>query len=189
MSLNVELIKQIRRDVLAFPEHFDMSHWIKPAPDREFIPTQQIVDGDFMEIDNLVGSCGTTACIAGWAILHGRDRIPSIIPTLPGSPSELGHDRLMHHLGAALLGIRIGIFATRDHGASWDDFGIGRFSAPMNYCRDLVVCPHDPQVMYACQSASSRGTVGSLYRTADAGRSWQRIDHGFTASSGPMNIS
>ena len=39
------------------------------------------------------------------AAMHGRDQIPAILPTLPGSPSELGHDRLMHHLGAALLGI------------------------------------------------------------------------------------
>ncbi len=91
--------------------------------------------------------------------------------------------------GTALLGVRMGIFATPDHGTSWMDFGIGQFSAPMNYCRDLIVCPHDPQVMYACQSASSRGTVGSLYRTADAGRTWTRIDHGFTARATMMSVA
>ena len=43
--------------------------------------------------------------------------------------------------------------------------------------------------MYSCQSASSRGTVGSLYRTGDRGRSWQRIDHGFTARATMMSVA
>ncbi len=88
--------------------------------------------------------------------------------------------------GNPFLAVRMGIFRSDDGGASWRDIEVGRYS-PMTYCRDVMVSPHDPRVMYACLSASSRGKVGSLYRSDDVGSSWRRMDHGFTANATMMS--
>jgi photosystem II stability/assembly factor-like uncharacterized protein len=79
--------------------------------------------------------------------------------------------------GTVFLAVRMGLFRSDDDGASWRDAEIGRFS-PLTYCRDVVVSPHDPRVMYACLSRSARSDVGSLYRSEDIGQSWRRFDHG-----------
>jgi photosystem II stability/assembly factor-like uncharacterized protein len=88
--------------------------------------------------------------------------------------------------GNPFLAVRMGIFRSGDRGATWKDIEVGRYS-PMTYCRDVMVSPHDPRVMYACLSESSRGKVGSLYRSDDVGASWCRVDHGFTANATMMS--
>lgn len=87
--------------------------------------------------------------------------------------------------GSAFLAVRMGVFRSDDRGASWRDIEIGRHS-PLTYCRDVVVSPHDAKVMYACLSPASRSTDGSLYRSADAGESWRRFDHGVKAEATMM---
>jgi len=90
--------------------------------------------------------------------------------------------------GTAFLAVRMGLFRSDDRGGSWHDVEVGRYS-PLTYCRDVIVSPHDPSVMYACLSVSSRGNDGSLYRSADVGRSWQRFDHGVKARATMMAVS
>ena len=90
--------------------------------------------------------------------------------------------------GRAVLGVRMGLFATEDHGETWYDMQIGRYS-PLTYCRDVIVSPHDPQVMYAGFSASSRGIEGSVHRSVDAGVTWKRIDNGVKAEATIMSVA
>lgn len=90
--------------------------------------------------------------------------------------------------GNPFLAVRMGVFRSADRGASWRDIEVGRYS-PLTYCRDVMVSPHDPHVMYACLSESSRGKVGSLYRSDDVGDSWRRFDHGFTANATMMSLA
>jgi photosystem II stability/assembly factor-like uncharacterized protein len=78
--------------------------------------------------------------------------------------------------GSAFLAVRMGLFRTDDRGATWSDIEIGRYS-PLTYCRDVIVSPQDPRVMYACLSTAARGSDGSLYRSTDVGRTWRRFDH------------
>lgn len=87
--------------------------------------------------------------------------------------------------GRAMLAVRMGLFSTEDHGASWQDMQVGRYS-PLTYCRSIVVSPHDARVLYACFSPASRSKDGSLYRSDDVGASWQRIDHGVKAHATMM---
>lgn len=89
--------------------------------------------------------------------------------------------------GTAFLALRMGLFASEDRGAHWIDAGIGRFS-PLTYCRDVLVSPHDPQVMFACLSQAAFSTAGSLYRSDDLAKRWRRIDHGVQAESTVMAV-
>ena len=90
--------------------------------------------------------------------------------------------------GTAFLAIRMGLFRSDDRGATWYDTAIGRFSSPLKYCRDVIVSPHDPRVMYAALSQAAFSTAGSLYRTDDVGGTWRRIDHGVKAESTVMAV-
>ena len=90
--------------------------------------------------------------------------------------------------GTAFLAVRMGVFRTDDRGASWHDVEVGRYS-PLTYCRDVIVSPHDPRVLYACLSVSSRGDDGSLYRSDDVGRTWRRFDHGVKSRATMMAVA
>jgi photosystem II stability/assembly factor-like uncharacterized protein len=91
--------------------------------------------------------------------------------------------------GTAFLAIRMGLFRSDDRGATWRDTDIGRFSSPLKYCRDVIVSPHDPRVMYAALSQAAFSTAGSLYRSDDVARTWQRIDHGVKPESTVMAVA
>ena len=90
--------------------------------------------------------------------------------------------------GTAFLAVRMGLFRSDDRGASWHDMQIGRYS-PLTYCRDVIVAPHDPRVLYACLSVSARGNDGSLYRSEDVGQTWRRFDHGVKARATMMAVA
>jgi photosystem II stability/assembly factor-like uncharacterized protein len=86
------------------------------------------------------------------------------------------------------LAVRMGLFRSEDQGASWQDMEVGRFS-PLTYGRDIRVSPHDPRVFFACLSPASRSQDGSLYRSADLGRTWTRFDHGVKANTTMMGVA
>jgi photosystem II stability/assembly factor-like uncharacterized protein len=90
--------------------------------------------------------------------------------------------------GTAFLAVRMGLFRTDDRGATWSDMEVGRFS-PLTYCRDVIVSPLDPRVMYACLSVHSRGDDGSLYRSDDIGQTWKRFDRGVKARGTMMTVA
>jgi photosystem II stability/assembly factor-like uncharacterized protein len=90
--------------------------------------------------------------------------------------------------GTAFLAVRMGLFRSDDRGATWYDTDVGRFS-PLKYCRDVIVAPHDPRVMYAALSQAAFSTAGSLYRSDDIAQTWKRIDHGVKAETTVMAVS
>ena len=89
--------------------------------------------------------------------------------------------------GRAVLGVRMGLFSTDDHGASWQDMRVGKDS-PLTYCRTVMASPHNPATWFAGLSVSSRGKDGSLYRSDDSGNSWRRYDHDVTAHATMMSV-
>ncbi len=89
--------------------------------------------------------------------------------------------------GTPFLAVRMGLFRSDDRGERWYDTEIGRFS-PLTYCRDVIVSPQDPRVMYACLSQAAFSTAGSLYRSDDLAQSWRRIDHGVSPNSTLMAV-
>ena len=90
--------------------------------------------------------------------------------------------------GTVFLAVRMGLFRSADRGASWQDMEVGRFS-PLTYGRDIRISPQDPRVFYACLSPAARSEDGSLYRSADLGQTWTRLDHGVKANSTMMAVA
>jgi len=90
--------------------------------------------------------------------------------------------------GTVWIANRMGLFISEDRGETWREFGIRRFS-DLAYGRDIMVSPHDPKVFYAALSKSSRGDAGSLYRSADTGETWQRVDHDIDINSTVMTLT
>ena len=90
--------------------------------------------------------------------------------------------------GTVWIANRMGLFVSEDRGDHWSEFGIGRFSN-LQYGRDLMVSPHDPNVFVAALSDSSRGVSGSVYRSDDTGTNWQRIDHDISIDSTLMTVT
>jgi photosystem II stability/assembly factor-like uncharacterized protein len=89
---------------------------------------------------------------------------------------------------SVFLAVRMGLFRSDDRGATWQDMQIGRFS-PLTYGRDVRISPQDPTVLYAALSPAARSEDGSLYRSADLGRTWARFDHGVKARATMMSIA
>jgi photosystem II stability/assembly factor-like uncharacterized protein len=83
---------------------------------------------------------------------------------------------------------RLGLFISEDKAKSWHEFGIEHYSE-LTYGRDIIPSPHDPNTFYAALSDSARGQAGSLYRSADLGKSWSRVDHDISIDSTLMTVN
>jgi photosystem II stability/assembly factor-like uncharacterized protein len=87
-----------------------------------------------------------------------------------------------------ILALRMGLFRSNDHGTTWQDMDIKNVS-PLTYGRDVKVSPCDPKTIYAALSAAAASHDGRLYRSQDAGKTWERFDkvevHGTIMSVAP----
>ena len=120
--------------------------------------------------------------------LSGRPHLKSRIGSDQDSEGMLDSHALVVSAAqpaSPILAVRMGLFQSRDRGESWRDMEVGRHS-PLTYCRDVVVSPHDPRVLYACLSPAARSNDGMLYRSADLGETWRRFDHGVKAEGTMM---
>jgi photosystem II stability/assembly factor-like uncharacterized protein len=88
---------------------------------------------------------------------------------------------------AVLLAVRMGLFRSADHGRSWQDLEMKRFS-PVTYGRDVKVSPQQPNTVYAALSVAAASHDGGLYQSVDTGKTWRRFDkvqvHGTIMSVG-----
>ena len=91
---------------------------------------------------------------------------------------------------APIIAVRMGLFRTRDGGKSWEDMEVKRFS-PSTYGRDVKASPQDPKTLYTALSVAAASHDGGVYRSQDAGETWQRFDkvqvHGTIMSIGLHN--
>ena len=76
---------------------------------------------------------------------------------------------------SVIVAVRMGLFRSTDEGQHWKDMEVGRFS-PTTYGRDIKVSPQDPNTLYAALSVAASSKDGGVYRSTDAGKSWQRFD-------------
>ncbi len=87
------------------------------------------------------------------------------------------------HSGVVGVVGRIGMFRSGDRGAHWAHVPLPPLSARGTYCRDLVAAPDDPETLYVAAGTDFAGSVGALFRSADDGRTWGRVDLGVTPRS------
>lgn len=91
---------------------------------------------------------------------------------------------------AAIIAVRMGLFRTANGGKTWEDMQINKFS-PTTYGRDIRVSRADPKTMYAALSVAAASHDGGVYRSQDAGKTWNRFDkvqvHGTIMSVGLHN--
>lgn len=68
-----------------------------------------------------------------------------------------------------------GLAASVDEGESWDYHYFPKHHAEdgISYCRQVVVKADDPDVMFVANGDGIPGTVGTVQRTRDGGRSWE----------------
>ncbi|HUK57777.1 MAG TPA: hypothetical protein VLV50_01000 [Stellaceae bacterium] len=90
--------------------------------------------------------------------------------------------------GAVWLANRMGLFRSADGGDTWQDVEVSRYSK-LTYARDIRPAPNDPTTLYAALSVHSTGPTGSLARSRDLGKSWERIDHGVEAKGTMMYLA
>jgi photosystem II stability/assembly factor-like uncharacterized protein len=86
------------------------------------------------------------------------------------------------------VAVRMGLFRSDDHGAHWQDLEMRRHS-PITYGRDIRVSPLEPGTLYATLSTAASGATGSMWRSRDAGRSWERIDPQLTPDGTMMGVA
>ena len=97
--------------------------------------------------------------------------------------------------GLVYIITQLAMFRSRDRGARWELVPIGEMFPGGSYCRGLVVAPDDPKVMYLAAGAGGgsapQGTQeeGALYRSGDAGETWERMDLGDTPASRMFQIT
>jgi photosystem II stability/assembly factor-like uncharacterized protein len=130
-------------------------------------------------------------CSAGLVALAAEPRLRSRLVSDTDAEGMLdGHALCVSAAdpGVVFLACRMGLFRSGDGGDTWQDLAVGRFS-PLTYARDIRPAPQDPRTLYACLSVHSTGETGSLARSPDLGRSWERIDHGVTPTATMMNLA
>ena len=77
-----------------------------------------------------------------------------------------------------------GIYKSNDGGATWEKI---LYIGPSTGCSDLVMDPNNPEVLYASMwdfrrtawSFNSGGEMSALYKSTDAGKTWNKIHNGF----------
>lgn len=91
--------------------------------------------------------------------------------------------------GSVYIATQIAMFRSRDRGHRWEHVQVEEMFPGGSYCRDLVVAPDDPHVLYLAAGAGGggapRGTpeAGALFRSRDVGETWERVDIGDTPPS------
>ena len=97
--------------------------------------------------------------------------------------------------GLVYIITQLAMFRSRHRGKDWEFVSIDEMFEGGSYCRDLVVAPHDPSIMYLAAGAGGgsapAGTVdaGVLVRSTDAGESWERLDLGEVAPARMFQIA
>ncbi|MGI9545909.1 MAG: WD40/YVTN/BNR-like repeat-containing protein [Flavobacteriaceae bacterium] len=88
-----------------------------------------------------------------------------------------------------------GIYKSSDGGQSWDQL---LYINPKTGCADLAMDPENPNILYASMwefrrtawSFESGGSNSALYKSTDAGKSWNKIHNGFpTGNLGRLAIA
>jgi photosystem II stability/assembly factor-like uncharacterized protein len=86
--------------------------------------------------------------------------------------------------GTVYIATQVAMFRGRNHGRHWEHVQFGEMFPGGSYCRDLLVAPDNPTVIYLAAGAGGGGAPagtkeeGALFRSRDTGENWERVDIG-----------
>ena len=86
--------------------------------------------------------------------------------------------------GTVYIITQIAMFRSRNRGQHWEHVQIDEMFPGGSYCRDLLVAPGNPNVIYLAAGAGGGGApagtqeTGALFRSEDTGETWERVDIG-----------
>jgi photosystem II stability/assembly factor-like uncharacterized protein len=82
--------------------------------------------------------------------------------------------------GTVLAIGRAGLFTSADRGEHWACAALEPLNSKgQTYCRDIREVPGDPKRIWVAAGAGFQSEVGVLFRSADGGVTWERVDMGF----------
>jgi photosystem II stability/assembly factor-like uncharacterized protein len=74
---------------------------------------------------------------------------------------------------------RAGLFTSTDRGEHWSSARLEALNTKgQTYCRDIREVPGDPKTIWVAAGANFQSDVGALFRSADGGATWSRVDMG-----------
>jgi photosystem II stability/assembly factor-like uncharacterized protein len=83
--------------------------------------------------------------------------------------------------GTVLAIARAGLFRSTDRGEHWASARLESLNEKgQTYCRDIREVPGDPKTIWVAAGANFQSDVGALFRSADGGSSWRRVEMGLT---------
>lgn len=97
--------------------------------------------------------------------------------------------------GLVYIITQLAMFRSRTRGSQWEFVPLEEMFPGGSYCRGLIVAPNDPNTMYLAAGAGGgsapQGTEeeGALYRSRNAGETWDRVDLGDTPPSRMFQIA
>ena len=97
--------------------------------------------------------------------------------------------------GTVYIITQIAMFRSRNRGQHWEHVQIDDMFPGGSYCRDLLVAPENPNVIYLAAGAGGGGApagtqeTGALFRSQDTGETWERVDIGETPPSRMAQIA
>ena len=97
--------------------------------------------------------------------------------------------------GLVYIITQMAMFRSRHRGSRWELVDVDEMFPGGSYCRGLLVAPDDPSTMYLAAGAgggsapSGTQEAGALFRSRDAGESWERLDLGETPASRMFQIA
>lgn len=97
--------------------------------------------------------------------------------------------------GTVFVAAQIGMFVSRDRGERWEHIRIPEQFKGGSYCRDIVITPNDPNVMYLAASAGGGGAppgtteAGALFKTRDLWNTWEQVDLGEIPTSRTFEVT
>lgn len=97
--------------------------------------------------------------------------------------------------GTVHIATQTAMFRSRDRAEHWEHVQVEEMFPGGSYCRDLLVAPDDPKTIYLAAGAGGGAappdTVqeGALFRSSDAGETYERMDMGETVPGRMMQIA
>jgi photosystem II stability/assembly factor-like uncharacterized protein len=101
-----------------------------------------------------------------------------------GPPLQPSPNSTIYAAVAASNDTLLGIYGTTDNGATWTHVTRPQAPGQANYNLAIAVDPTDANVVYYGTSANEANDGGTLWRTTNAGETWQDLSKGDASSGG-----